>query len=127
VTPPAGNAATAGCSGPSSSASYCAWPGRQGPSRSAAASSGRHSVRLRSKTIVSANEVLGRLLEFIVHAPLESTRPVTPILSAANVEGWVRVLVPLPQPRPSRQRRLHSFSRPQSREEKNGRATKHDT
>jgi hypothetical protein len=58
---------------------------------------------------------------------LESTGPATPLLSAAILERWMWALVPLPHPRPTRQRRLHSFSRPQSHEEKNGCVTKHDT
>src|SRR5580704_16296353 len=60
----------AASSGPSSSASYCARPGWQSPNRSAADSSGAHNARGKFQTTARTNEVLGKFLESIVHAPL---------------------------------------------------------
>ena len=97
--PGGGQSGGVASSGPSSSASYCARPGWQSPTRSAADSSGGNNMRRKSRTAARTNEVLRRSLEFIAHAPLgkHETRHTTRI-SAAILERWMRVLVPLPHP-----------------------------
>jgi hypothetical protein len=50
---------------------------------------------MRSKflNVVRTNEALGRFLELIVHTPPGKHETVTPLLSAAILERWMRALV----------------------------------
>src|ERR1700722_17406719 len=82
-------------------------------------------MRRKSQTIVKTNEVLGRFLEFIVHAPLGKHEPRhtnTTRSHSRTVDAGTRS-VALDQGRRAKGRYIFL---PRSREVKNGCVTKHD-
>jgi hypothetical protein len=56
-------------------------------------------MRPKLRTIVRANEVLGRFLEFIVHAPPGKHETRHTITIRNHSRRWMRALVSLPQPK----------------------------
>jgi hypothetical protein len=54
-------------------------------------------MRRQSRTVVKTNEVLGRFLEFIVHAPPGKHETRYTITIRNHSRRWMRVLVSLPQ------------------------------